>query len=117
MDYHVGHIDELPDRKAVIVEAGGRSIGVFKVNDRLYAVKNVCPHKQAPLCRGALGGTMLPTNTPGEFNFGLEGRVLKCPWHGWEFDITTGACLFGVSTRRVKTYPVEVKAEEVYVKV
>lgn len=115
MDYHVGHIDELPDQQALIVDVNGKSIGVFKVDDRPYAVKNGCPHRQAPLCRGTLGGTMLPTNEPGRFEYGLEGRVLKCPWHGWEFDIATGQCLFGVSSRRVKVYPVEVRDGQVYV--
>lgn len=114
MEHRVGHIDEVPDREALIVEVGGRSIGVFKVDDRLYAVRNVCPHKQAPLCRGTVGGTMLPSK-PGELDFGLEDKVLKCPWHGWEFDLATGACLFGVSGRRVKTYPVEVREDQVYV--
>jgi len=114
LKHRVGHVSEISDREARIVEVNGRSIGVFKVDDRLYAVKNVCPHKQAPLCRGTVGGTMLPSK-PGEFDFGLEGQVLKCPWHGWEFDLATGACLFGVSGRRVKTYPVEVREGQVYV--
>ncbi len=115
MEHHVGHLGEIPDQKALIVDVNGKSIGVFKVDDRVYAVKNVCPHRQAPLCRGTLGGTMLPTNEPGHFEYGLDGRVLKCPWHGWEFDIATGQCLFGVSSRRVKVYPVEVRDDQVYV--
>ncbi len=61
MRHRVGHVSEVPDREALIVEVNSRSIGVFKVDDRLYAVKNVCPHKQAPLCRGTVGGTMLPS--------------------------------------------------------
>ncbi len=114
MKHRVGHISEIPDREALIVTVNGRSIGVFNVDGRLYAVKNVCPHKQAPLCRGTVGGTMLPSK-PGEFEFGLEGRVLKCPWHGWEFDLATGECLFGISGRRVATYPVEVQDDQVFV--
>lgn len=117
MEHYVGNVDELPDRQARIVDISGRSIGVFKVDGQIYAVRNVCPHKQAPLCRGTIEGTMLPTSRPGELEFGLEGKILKCPWHGWEFDISTGECLFGVSGRRVKTYPVEVKGDQVYVEV
>lgn len=117
MEHHVGHVDEIPEKEAIIREAGGRSIGVFKVDGRLYAVKNVCPHKQAPLARGTVGGTMLPNCRPGELEFGLEDRVLKCPWHGWEFDLETGKCLFGVSDRRVATYPVEVRGDQVYVEI
>lgn len=115
MEHHVGHVTQIPEREALIVTINNRSIGIFKVDGRLYAVKNVCPHKQAPLCRGTVGGTMLPSR-PGELEFGLDGGVLKCPWHGWEFDLSTGECLFGVSDRRVATYPVEVRNEQVYLK-
>lgn len=117
MKHRVADVEEIPAGEALIVEAGGRSVGVFKVSGRFYAVKNICPHKQAPLCRGTVGGTMLPSSKPGELEFGLEGRVLKCPWHGWEFDLETGECLFGVSDRRVATYPVEVVDGQVYVEI
>ncbi len=114
MEHYVGRTEQVPDRQALIVEIDGKSVGVFKIGDRLYAVRNVCPHKQAPLCRGTVGGTMLPSR-PGELEFGLEDRVLKCPWHGWEFDLETGQCLFGVSGRRVKTYPVRADEGHIYV--
>lgn len=115
MEHYVGHVSEIPDREALIVDVNSKSIGVFKVDDRLYAVRNVCPHRQAPLCRGTLGGPWSRRTNPAIFEYGLEGRVLKCPWHGWEFDLATGECLFGVSDRRVKVYPVEVRDEQVYV--
>ena len=114
MEYRVGHVSEIPDREALIVSVGGRSIGVFNVWGKFYAVRNACPHKQAPLCRGTVEGTMLPSKL-GELEYGYEDRVLKCPWHGWEFDLETGECLFGVSARRAKTYPVEVRDDQVYV--
>lgn len=114
MEHHVCHISKIPDSDALIVDIDERSIGIFNSNGRLYAVKNLCPHKQAPIARGTLEGTMLPTDCPGDFKFGLEGCVLKCPWHGWEFDIETGQCLFGVSNTKVKTYSVKVIDEQVY---
>jgi nitrite reductase (NADH) small subunit len=114
LEHLVGHIEDIPDDEALIVTVSGRSIGVFNVDGRVYAVRNVCPHKQAPLARGTVGGTMLPSR-PGELDYGLEGKVLKCPWHGWEFDLETGECLFGVSGRRVKTYPVEVRDGQIFV--
>jgi len=114
LQHRVGHVSEIPDREAFIVDVNGRSIGVFNVDGKFYAVRNVCPHKGAPICRGTVGGTMLPSK-PGVFDYGYEDRVLKCPWHGWEFDLETGECLFGVSNRKAKTYPVEVRGEQVYV--
>jgi len=99
----------LPVGGRKIVEIGKRSIGVFNVHGALYAIRNVCPHQGAELCRGSVGGTMLPTDTPGQYNYALDGQVLRCPWHFWEFDITTGEMLFVPEPLRVKTYAVAVE--------
>jgi 3-phenylpropionate/trans-cinnamate dioxygenase ferredoxin subunit len=40
----------------------------------------------------------------------MEGRVLRCPWHAWEFDITTGKSLFAPEACRVKSYEVAVES-------
>ena len=114
MAYCIGEIGEVPKGKALIKEVNGISVGVFYEDGKAYAVRNLCPHKQAPICKGSLCGTMLPSQ-PEEFVFGLEGKVLKCPWHGWEFDIQSGDALFGISQRKVKTYPVEIKDGMIYV--
>ncbi|HET7559317.1 MAG TPA: Rieske (2Fe-2S) protein [Limnochordia bacterium] len=100
--------DELPPGKRRIVEAGGRSIGVFNVHGRYYALKNVCPHQQAPLCLGRVAGTTLP-GAVGEYRYGREGEIIRCPWHGWEFDLTTGRSIFNPHRVRVKTYEVAVE--------
>ncbi len=91
-----------------IVDVAGRSIGIFNVAGKLHAIKNRCPHQGAELCRGIVGGTMLPAG-PGEYEYGLEGRVLRCPWHFWEFDITTGKMIFVPGKMRVKRYDVQLE--------
>jgi len=97
---------EIPAGGKKIVEADGLSIGVFNIAGKFYAIKNVCPHAGAPLCRGHIQTTHRPAEV-GEFVPALEGRVLRCPWHGWEFDIVTGKGLYDRNSR-VATYPVEV---------
>ena len=62
MQHRVGHLREIPDREALIVDVNRRSIGVFNVDGRLYAVRNVCPHKQAPLCRERWRARCSPAN-------------------------------------------------------
>ena len=99
---------ELPPGERKIVDVAGRSIGIFNVEGTLHAIKNRCPHQGAELCRGTVSGTMLPA-APGEYKYGLEGRVLRCPWHFWEFDITTGKMIFVPGKMRVKTYEVNVE--------
>lgn len=89
------------------MQHGRIRIGVFRVGDAFYAVRNYCPHEGAELCRGPLTGTNLPVDRSGELEWGAEGFVLRCPWHAWEFDIRTGQS-FTATKMRVKTYRVEV---------
>ncbi len=104
----VGKVSELPPGSRKIIQAGMHSIGVFNVNGDYHAIMNRCPHQAGPLCMGNISGTMLPAG-PGEYIYGLEGRVLRCPWHGWEFDITTGEMIFVPDPMRVRTYEVAVE--------
>jgi len=46
---------------------------------------------------------------PGEYIWGREGEILRCPWHGWEFDLITGRSIFNPHKMRVKTYEVTVE--------
>jgi nitrite reductase (NADH) small subunit len=107
-------LGDLPPGASVIVTIDRRSIGVFNVGGRLYALRNVCPHQGGPLCLGTVGGTMLPSR-PQAYEYGLEGRVIRCPWHGWEFDLETGRSPFGAVGQRARTYPVAVEDGRVVV--
>ncbi|MDP9469358.1 MAG: Rieske (2Fe-2S) protein [Chloroflexota bacterium] len=105
----VGRVTELPPGERTIVEAEGRSIGVFNVHGRFFALRNSCPHQAAPLCLGPIKGMTLPSR-PGEYVWARDGEILRCPWHGREFDITTGRSIFNPHKTRVKTYEVTVEA-------
>ncbi len=101
---------ELPPGSRRIVEASDRiSIGVFNVEGRFYALRNICPHRKAPLCLGQLSGHVT-SDGPGDAQMHGPNRILRCPWHGWEFDITTGQSVFNPHNVRVKTYPVSVES-------
>lgn len=106
--YEICRVDELPPGSRKIVEIRGRSIGILNVKGVYYAVRNKCPHKGAPLCEGTVGGTFIPSE-PHEYVYGLEARILRCPWHGWEFDLATGRSLFDSARVRVKLYRVTVQ--------
>ena len=105
-------VEEIGEGERKIVQIGRRSIGIFNVKGQFYALKNRCPHQGAELCRGTVGGTMLPTDEPGRYTYALDGQVLRCPWHFWEFDITTGEMIFVPEPQRVKSYEVGVEAAE-----
>lgn len=101
-------VEELPPGSRKIVDIEGRSIGVFNVDGRYYAVRNVCPHHGAPLCLGEITGTMLPSE-PHQYVWGRERQILQCPWHGFEFDLETGRAIYDPNDLRVNVYPVAVE--------
>lgn len=84
----------------------GRSIGVFNIGGEFFALRNVCPHQGGPLCEGVLSGLVAP-GAPGEYRYTGRKEVLRCPWHGWEFDVRTGRSYIDPEHTRVRTYPVE----------
>ena len=104
----VATVGEIPPGGRKIVEVAGRSIGVFNVGGRFYAVRNSCPHQGGPLCLGPTIG-LVTSDRPGEFRYERDGEILRCPWHGWEFDLATGRSVFDPTRTRVRSYPVEVE--------
>jgi nitrite reductase (NADH) small subunit len=112
-EWSVAQASEIPPGGCKIVEVKGRSIGVFNVHGSFVAVLNVCPHELAPVCLGAVRGTAL-ASMPGEYRWGREGEILACPWHGWEFDLRTGQALAD-TRKRLRLYPVVVRADTVYI--
>jgi nitrite reductase (NADH) small subunit len=106
--HRITRVGELGPGQRLIVEAEGRSIGIFNVHGEFYALRNSCPHQAAPLCRGAVKGMTMPSR-PGEYVWAREGEILRCPWHGWEFDIKTGRSIFNPHRMRVKAYDVTVE--------
>jgi len=98
-----------------IVRVRGRSIGVFNVDGHYYALQNGCPHRGGPLCEGRVGGTTLPTRDQA-FAYGQDGRILRCAWHGWEFDIATGRALADPAVS-ARMYPVAVEDGNILISV
>ena len=115
-----GTVEEIPPggRKLIVPFRGRAGIGVFNVNGAYYALRNICPHKQGPLCTGYIHGRRGPAvgSCPGCADYAIErdGEIIRCPWHLWEFDLTTRQCLIAPNAR-VKTYPVVIEGTHVVV--
>lgn len=105
---------DVPEREFLIVDLDGVEVGLTTSNGRVYAVRNVCPHQGAPICRGRIGGTMVPSE-PGALEFGFEGLILRCPWHAWEFSLEDGKTVCGIDRGRLRLYSTEVRGEDVFV--
>jgi nitrite reductase/ring-hydroxylating ferredoxin subunit len=91
-DVVVGRVEDIPPGFRVIVTIGGRSIGVFNIEGRLYAILNRCPHRGAELCKGDVI-SRVTCDDAGEMALEGGAPVLVCPWHGWEYDMETGESL------------------------
>lgn len=107
---------ELPPGSHAIFSAGGRSIGVFNVDGEFHALLNRCPHGGAPLCLGTVGGMSEATHPTADITWSREGEILRCPWHGWEFEIASGRTVTDPPLR-VKTFRVFVENDEILVEV
>lgn len=90
--YKVLKDDLLAEGKGKVVRAGLKKVAIFRRDGALYAIQDFCPH-----AGGSLG--------LGEFS----GRVVRCPRHGWGFDVMSGACLTN-PLYEVRRYPTRVEA-------
>lgn len=114
-------VSEIPSggRKIVTPFRGSRAgIGVFNIEGSFYAVNNICPHRNGPLCTGELCGRVTseaPPSAPGAtISVDGMGEILRCPWHQWPFEIATGRSLVDPKVR-IKTYPVIIEGDKVIV--
>lgn len=95
----VAKIGDVPEGEGRAVEVGGTSVALFKVDGNFHAIDNTCIHRGGPLGDGACIGT-----------------TVTCPWHGWQYDVVTGAC-HNSPGESVPTYEVRVEGEDVQIKV
>src|SRR6266849_5518738 len=79
------------------VRVGSTVVALANVGGSFYAINNTCLHRGGPLGQGA-----------------LEGKTVTCPWHGWQYDVTTGKVSQN-PTVGVNCYPVEIRGEEIFV--
>ena len=93
----IAALSEIPVGSAHEFTAAGRVIALYNVDGTLHALDGVCPHAGGPLGQGQ-----------------LEGCVVTCPWHGWQFDVTSGQhCL--TEAIRHTSFPVTVEGDDVLV--
>jgi nitrite reductase/ring-hydroxylating ferredoxin subunit len=105
----VAAVDDVPCGTQKRFEVSGRAIVVFNVDGEFYALRDVCPHQGAPLSAGVVVGSVTAT-APGCYDYEGGRKLVRCPWHGWEYDLDTGQSWFSARSNRVVTYPVSVEA-------
>jgi naphthalene 1,2-dioxygenase system ferredoxin subunit len=92
--------DELPTDDVIGIVVAGRDIAVYTVGDAVYATDNTCTHGQARLCDGF-----------------LEGHEIECPLHQGKFDVRDGRPTCEPVTEALRSYPVKVDGQRVYLQI
>lgn len=94
------------ERKLVLVK--GRPILVLNIDGAYFGLLNRCPHRGGDLDKGRLGGLLL-SQEPGQYEMTRAGEILRCPWHGWEFDVKTGKSWCRPDEVKARQYAVTVE--------
>jgi nitrite reductase/ring-hydroxylating ferredoxin subunit len=103
----VATVSEIPPGQRKLVTVRGRSIAVFNLDGEFYGLFNRCPHQGGPMCEGILTG-LIQSSEPGRYDYSRPGEIIRCPWHGWEFDVKTGQSFCDPSKISVRNFPIEV---------
>lgn len=85
------------------------------LDDQYYAFSNRCIHQGAPISKGALCGTSAPTDTLREYNYVREGEILRCPWHGREFDVKDEGRMLADHNCKLGVFQVFVEGEKIII--
>ncbi len=89
--------DEVPPGTIREFQLDGKNIALANVDGKIFAINNVCLHRGGPLGQGE-----------------LEDSTVTCPWHGWQYDVTTGKVKVNPAVG-VETYAVEVRGDDIFV--
>ena len=95
----VAKVSDLAAGSGMVADVNGKAVALFNVGGTIYAIDNTCRHRGGPLGEGS-----------------LEGSVVTCPWHMWQYDVSTGEV---VANREIKvaTYAVQVEGGEIKIAV
>ena len=89
--------DEIPAGSIREFQVDGLTVAIANVGNKFYAINNTCLHRGGPLGQGE-----------------LHGVAVTCPWHGWQYDVTTGKLTMNQAVA-VKTYTIEVRGEDLWI--
>jgi NAD(P)H-dependent nitrite reductase small subunit len=95
----VARVNEIKDGEGKVIEANGKTIALFNVEGKFYAIDNTCKHAGGPLGEGI-----------------CEDGIVTCPWHQWKYDVTNGVSVVNPQIK-VNTYEVRVEGGDIKVKV
>ena len=100
--YVVGTVDQIPPGDRKLVEIRGRPITIFNLDGDFFGI----------LDRKGQSVGLGESDEPGTYNFSRQNEIIRCPWHGWEFDIRTGKSRCEPDKIKATQYPGTVNDEK-----
>jgi NAD(P)H-dependent nitrite reductase small subunit len=97
--HRVASSADLRDGEPLPVDLAGTAIALYRVDDKIYAIDDMCTHEFAVLSQGF-----------------VDNGTIECPLHAAQFDIATGECLCGPATQDLRTYEVRLEGDDIYVR-
>lgn len=94
----LGAESDVAEGRGTLFKVEELAVAVFRVEGRCHAIANACPHRGGPLAEGE-----------------LNGAVVTCPWHGWTWDVRSGANVRNPALKKVACYPLTVENGELYI--
>jgi 3-phenylpropionate/trans-cinnamate dioxygenase ferredoxin subunit len=105
----VATVGEIAPGRTKLVTVSGRDIAIINAGGDYFAFFNRCPHAGGSLCHGTIVRPAEVTQ-PGEYKLAAERLMLRCPWHGWQFDLRTGEAWCDPATLKARSYPAIVES-------
>lgn len=105
----VAAVADFPPGTRRLVTVNDRGIVVFNIDGAYFGLFDRCPHNGGSLSQGVLTG-LVQSAEPGDYSYVRQGEIIRCPWHGWEFDVRTGQSFCRAIKARARPFPIRVEA-------
>lgn len=92
-------LEEIPEDTGLAVRINGQDIALFRMDECIYALENLCPHREGPIADGE-----------------LEDGVVTCPWHAWQIDVRSGEVVYNANLK-AHTFPCRISSGEVQIEI
>ena len=105
----IATVGQIPPGSRKLAHVNGRAIVIFNLAGEFFALNDRCPHRGGSLSQGKQTG-LIESDGPGNYRYSRPGEIIRCPWHGWEFDVRTGQSWCDPARVRARRYTVGVEA-------
>ncbi len=107
---HIGKVENIPDGVFTILNLKKYSVGVIRIEEDFKAYLNVCPHAGAPICQGEVS-RLVVSDQPFLSYDDSEIKVVRCPWHNYEYDLSTGQGILSDAGKLISIATEEINGE------